>query len=380
MSVRFAHRCDQSSRPSLTRAARIVLLAGTAAASVLPSTALAQSITNIGVPAGGASSGASAVSGNGSIVAANVNMESAHRWTTGGFSNLGLLPGAVAASAEDISTDGQSIAGSSFFVTPEETVRAHRWTASGGLQDLGTLPGGIASFGNGISGDGSIVTGGSFDADFNSTAFRWTSASGMQSLGTLPGGTTSEGRKVSRDGNTIIGIANTPEGDRAFRWTSSGGMQSLGLFSPSDEGSSAWAVSGDGSIVAGFSGTNAVIWTNGIAQNLGGLLGATNSIASALSDDGSLVGGYSFLGTNPHATLWSASLGMVDLNTYLPTLGIDLTGWDLQYTRDLSLDGTTLVGEGRFNGEFRGWVVTIPSPGAAAVLAMGGVVAVRRRR
>jgi probable HAF family extracellular repeat protein len=28
----------------------------------------------------------------------------------------------------------------------------------------------------------------------------------------------------------------------------------------------------------------------------------------------------------PHAFLWTSPLGMVDLNTYLPTLGINLPG------------------------------------------------------
>ena len=361
----------------LTHAACVVAAAGLMVAATGAS---AQSITNIGVPPGGGWSFASAVNGNGSAVAANVDFASAHRWTGSGLVDIGVLPGAASTSAEDINEDGSVIVGSAFFVAPEETVRAHRWTASGGLQELGVLPGGTASIGGGVSGDGNVVTGASFDVDFNATAFRWTSSGGMQSLGTLPGGASSEGRKVSRDGSTIIGVAGTGDGDRAFAWTESGGMQSLGLLSSGDGWSSAFGVNGDGSVVAGFSGTSAVIWTNGVAQDIGALPGATNAIAYTLSDDGSLVGGYSFLSSGVRATLWTEALGTVDLNTYLPTLGIDLTGWTLQYTRDISSDGTTIVGDGVFNGEFRGWVVTIPSPGAAAVLGLGGLMATRRRR
>ncbi len=339
-----------------------------------------QSITSIGLPSGGAFSGASAVSANGSAVAANVDMAAGYRWTSSGLVGIGTLPGAYATSAEDISSDGSVIVGGVFFSSPEETVRAHRWTSGGGLQDLGLPAGGVASVGSGVSGDGNTVTGFSFDADFNTTAFRWTNGGGMQSLGTLPGGTTSEGRKVSRDGSTIIGVAGTPDGDRAFAWTQSGGMQSLGVLTPGDAGSSAWGVNADGSVVAGSSGSNAVIWINGVAQDIGMLPGATNAIAYTLSDDGSLVGGYSFFGFEATATLWSQELGTVDLNTYLPTLGIDLTGWELDYTRDISADGTTIVGEGVFNGELRGWVVTIPAPGAAAMLGVCGLMAARRRR
>ncbi|MDX2148958.1 MAG: hypothetical protein SFZ23_15690 [Planctomycetota bacterium] len=357
-----------------------VCLAAAAGMLAAVSGVSAQSITSIGLPPGGSFSSASAVSANGSVVAANVDMASAYRWTSSGLVSIGSLPGAFATSAEDISSDGSVIVGGVFLSSPEETVRAHRWTSSGGMQDLGLPSGGVASVALGVSGDGNTVTGYSFDVDFNTTAFRWTSGDGMRSLGTLPGATTSEGRKVSRDGGTIIGIAGTPNGDRAFAWTQSEGMQDLGLLSPGDGASSAWGVNADGTVVAGSSGTNAVIWVNGVAQNIGMLPGATNAIAYTLSDDGSLVGGYSFFGFEATATLWSQALGTVDLNTYLPTLGVDLTGWELDYTRDISADGTTIVGEGLFNGEPRGWVVTIPAPGATSMLGIAGLVAARRRR
>jgi probable HAF family extracellular repeat protein len=363
----------------MLRRRSLSMLAPVSVVTLMAAAASGQSITNIGVPAGATTSGANAVSANGSAVAASVFFESANRWSAGVFTNLGLTPGAFAAGTEDISHDGNAIVGSVFFITPEETARAYRWTAGGGMQELGTLPGGIASIGNGISGDGNVVTGASFDQDFNTTAFRWTSAGGMQSLGTLTGGTSSEGRRVSQNGSVIVGVSNTPNGERAFRWTESDGMQSLGLLAPTDSGSSAFGISADGSVVAGFSGSNAVIWTNSIAQDLGALPGADGAVAYTLNGDGSLVGGYSFFGFDVRATLWSQSLGLVDLNTYLPTLGIDLTGWELQYTRDISLDGSTIVGEGRFNGEFRGWVVNIPSPGAAGLFAVAALRIGRRR-
>lgn len=339
-----------------------------------------QTLTNIGVPSGGSWSGASAVSGNGQAVAATVDMERAFRWAGGGFTSLGLPAGASGASADGINVDGTALAGSVFFVEPEETVRAFRWTASGGMQQLGMLPGSVASFGAGISGDGSVVTGGSFDAEFTLNAFRWTESGGMQSLGPVPGGTSSEGRRVSHDGSTIVGVGDTAGGQRAFSWTAAGGMQALPLLAPGDGQSSAFGVNANGSMVGGFSGSQATIWTNGVASTIGALPGETIGVVYALSGDGSVIGGTSFSGSNPRATLWSASTGLVDLTSYLAGLGVDMTGWTLQYTRGISLDGLTIVGEGRFNGEFRGWVATIPNPGAATLLALGGVAALRRRR
>jgi hypothetical protein len=71
---------------------------------------------------------------------------------------------------------------------------------------------------------------------------------------------------------------------------------------------------------------------------------------------------------------------MVDLNAYLPTLGINLTGWQLGTTTGISYDGMTLVGVGTYNGNDRGWVVTLPSPGASAVLGLGSLMTARRRK
>src|SRR6185436_18626440 len=53
------------------------------------------------------------------------------------------------------------------------------------------------------------------------------------------------------------------------------------------------------------------------------------------------------------------STGMVDLNTYLPTLGIDLSGWTLDYTADVSADGGAIVGNGTHNGATAGWLVRL---------------------
>jgi uncharacterized membrane protein len=131
----------------------------------------------------------------------------------------------------------------------------------------------------------------------------------------LPGAVSMSADDINEDGSVIVGSAFLvvpEETARAHRCTSSGGMQNLGLLSPGDSGSSAFGVNGDGSVVAGFSGTSAVIWNGGVAQDIGMLPGATNVIAYTLSDDGSLVGGYSFFDFSPRATPWSQAMGTVD--------------------------------------------------------------------
>jgi uncharacterized membrane protein len=108
-------------------------------------------------------------------------------------------------------------------------------------------------------------------------------------------------------------------------------------------------------------------WTSaGGMQDLGTLPGGLYDYANGISGDGlAIVGADSAPGIN-RAFLWRPALGRADLNTYLPAIGVDLTGWTLYAANRISEDGTAIVGEGSFNGQPRGWIVTaIPEPIAA---------------
>jgi len=54
--------------------------------------------------------------------------------------------------------------------------------------------------------------------------------------------------------------------------------------------------------------------------------------------------------------MWTPSLGMVDLNIYLASLQLDLTGWTLTTANGVSADGRTIVGTGTHNGQTEAWV------------------------
>jgi len=195
----------------------------------------------------------------------------------------------------------------------------------------------VGTFGAGYSiaydcdSDGSVVVGDATGA-FDDHAFRWTVAGGLEDLGTMTGGNGSHGRGVSADGSTVVGYGGTSgfTGIRAFRWTSAGGMVSLGA--PPGMASRAYGVSGNGQVVVGV----------------------------LMSPD--------------HAMLWTSSLGMVDLNTYLPSLGINLTGWTLTAANGVSGDGQTLVGTGTHHGSTEAWVAHLPAPAAAGSVPDGGDV------
>jgi probable HAF family extracellular repeat protein len=94
--------------------------------------------------------------------------------------------------------------------------------------------------------------------------------------------------------------------------------------------------------------------------DLGTLSGLPNSYGLAVSGNGSTVVGYCG-GANGDPTnrafLWTSAGGMRNLNTYLPTLGFDLTGWTLNQANRITADGQTIVGSGLHNGELEAWIV-----------------------
>src|SRR5262249_31481360 len=98
-------------------------------------------------------------------------------------------------------------------------------------------------------------------------------------------------------------------------------------------------------------------------QNLGVLPGLTESIAWGVSGDGSTITGVSDSPSGPRrAIIWKSELGMVDLNAYLPTLGIDLTGWTLTNASGASEHGLTIVGPGQHAGHTAGWIAHLGRP------------------
>jgi len=325
--------------------------------------ARSQSFTGLGFLPGGTQSSSARASADGSVVVGSSGSYRAFRWTrAGGMVDLGMLPGATTAYSTDVSDDGSVVVGT---VYATEGARAFRWTSAGGMVSLGLpLDGGgdqqaYNTYGNAVSGDGAVVAG--FSDPVND-AFRWTSASGMLSLGTLGGGY-SIARDGNSDGTVLVGESTAGLGDHAFRWTLQDGLQDLGTM-PGGTISHAAGVSADGSTVVGYgnsglAGIRAFLWTAASGMvNLGTLPGLA-SRAYGVSGDGSVVVGV--LTSPDHAMMWTPSLGMVDLNTYLPSLHVDLTGWTLTAANGVSADGRTIVGTGTHNGQTEAWVAQLSS-------------------
>jgi probable HAF family extracellular repeat protein len=133
----------------------------------------------------------------------------------------------------------------------------------------------------------------------------------------------------------------------------------------------ATGVSADGSVVVGSSFDSVPIqrafrWRRDTGMiELPRLPGWPNAAAASVSGDGATVAGFCYDSGASVATLWSPALGVADLHWYLPTLGVDLTGWTLTSVNATTPDGLTLVGNGLHNGHLEGWIATIPRCGSA---------------
>ena len=359
----------------------VVALAGAAAAA---SSAYAQSFTGLGTLPGDTQTLGFGISADGTTVVgasgSNNYYHHAFRWRAStGMVSIGV--GENFAFAHACNADGTVVCGVG---DPDGTGNsAFRWSESGGMVRLSTLAGWGYSDSYSVSQDGSVVSGYCYDSSSGKRAVRWTNAGSgggvMQDLGTLPnicgapfsqgyGGVSADGTVISGDG-TASGCSG-----HAWRWVdngSGGTMQDLGhLPGQYATDSLSFGLSGDGLVVVGQSqaadADQAFRWTSaGGMQNIGILLtgGSEVSEADATNSDGSTVVGYYYspAADSLHAFLWTTTLGAVDLNDYLPTLGIDLTGWNLMYAQAISADGKTIAGRAEHNGVNEAWVASLGS-------------------
>ncbi len=333
-----------------------------------------------GVPPGSATSAVTGLTQDGSVASgATVGsfptlLGPGFTWTkSGGRNDFGLLPGMPKITGAVGISDTGVLAGLKMIdASLPDSARAYRWTGTGPLQDLGLLPGETRSFAYGISGDGSVVVGHAEhgpNGNFTGQAFRWTAASGMQGLGKLtPGSLISFAEAVSRDGSTIVGSnINELLFKDAFVWTQGTGMKVLASLIGDD--ANALAVNVNGTVVAGSAqasdGTaHAVRWANGSIEDLAATFGLAHSLATSISDEGSVVcGNYSKSGPGGHAFVWSATMGMLDAQDYLALAGVNVPiNYQIEDIFTVSGDGLTVGGKARnlTTGVREGFVATVP--------------------
>lgn len=360
----------------------------------------------LGFRSGGSFSEAQSLSADGTkIIGTSGGLQRATRWTISGglvtaVDALDLLPGGLISLGQAVSSNGQFAAGSA---SPGPTMHATRWNGTTAT-DLGTLVGPSGdSYGNAMSSDGSVIVGSSDTSLGSGEAFRWSGGT-MVGLGFLNGGSDSGASGVSADGLYVVGASDYSVGvgeegqsfTEAFVWNG-GVMSGLGFISGGSR-SSATAITPDGTTIVGTASdvnfdNYMVRWVSDgqggyTLQSLGAL--GSNGGTNDISDDGSVIVGYSVVGnTYPNdlrAMYWSQESGLQLLQTILTNQGLDLTGWTLYEATDVSADGTKIVGYGLNPfGQTEGFYAEVaPVPEPSSLLTAGGVAAVaawiRRRR
>jgi len=243
--------------------------------------------------------------------------------------------------------------------------------------------------------DGTVLVGREDDFPFGS-AIRWVEGEGFEVLGTLSGGF-SRAVGISADGDVLTGVSSTgPTAiGRPFRWTADTGMVDIGTLSTDNFGEG-YAVSGDGMTIFGASWferedrdenrVNPFRWTaSGGTESLDLLPDAIGAFVEAATFDGQIVVGNSiFAGSVVVPTVWTGTTAQT-AEQYLLDAGVDLTGWVLGDIRDVSNNGTVMVGRGTLDGVSRFFAVDLSGafpqppqflaqPEAAQVVANGGRV------
>lgn len=222
---------------------------------------------------------------------------------TSAFHGLGDLPGwGISSKAYGVSADGSVVVGTSY---SENGPEAFRWTPGSKMVGLGDLePGRFTSAALQVAASGSVAVGSSIiDDEWGYEAFRWSAATGMTGLGDLAGGAFySSASDVSADGSVIVGDSRSATSTEAFRWTSATGMVALGILPGSIE-SHAQAVSDDGSVVVGYTERSAFYWTA-----TGGLTNLGNGYrAYGMASDGSVIVGILLQASGDQLVKWNAA-------------------------------------------------------------------------
>lgn len=210
----------------------------------------------------------------------------------------------------------------------DSTTTAVKWTDGGGVVGLAPLDATYpSSYSWNVSADGNVIVGQSHNSSgylqpvyWNSTGIHQITDSSMHS---------GRARDCSSDGSVIVGAGWFTNQHRAFRWTSSGGLVDLGGLDGATTHSHAMAVSDDGSVVTGYSysyelGTyRGFHWTsaNGMVD-IGDYPGTRHMvIPMQISGDGSTIVGYARTSSGNQPFRWTADTGVTPLETWPSSAG-----------------------------------------------------------
>ncbi|MBX3358198.1 MAG: hypothetical protein KF745_07200 [Phycisphaeraceae bacterium] len=283
-------------------------------------------------------------------------------WNVAGIARIPDMSGFSSAGGYGASSGGAVIAGYGQYGT-----RLRAFRSEEGRADLLPLLNGTSdSYAQGITPDGSRIIG-----SCDETPCMW-SAGGVTPIALPAGQTAGRAMDISGDGARIAAQYRYAPGRYGLYVLSELGTEVVPLPAGFDRSPSV-SISLDGTtVVGGMCSTDthqffAFRWSDSAGFEQLPTIGVLGAVG-ACSADGSTV-----VGTDGAAVMWRDGV-RIDLNTYLASLGMDLTGWTLSSASEISADGLTIGGTGyhQYSGGTRseGWVATIPAPGAVLLLGL----------
>jgi probable HAF family extracellular repeat protein len=321
---------------------------------------------------------------------------------TPSFQSLGQMPGvwpAAGTYSSAISGDGSTIMGYGWVCadgtntcSSSSTVKAYRWTVSRGFRILTPIAGSDFFGAGAVSYNGAVIVGENPQPN-QSAAFLWTAAGGLKTLPmNIAQAVTRDGLMVAggdnwwkttgqtgifgpfpgnQDQTSAYGLSGTVNAPvavgaaikgsdmfgptfHAFRWTPTAELQDLGLTTGTE--SIANAISADGSVIVGEARDanrfwRAFRWTAATGMVDLGTLSGPESNAVAVNKDGTVIVGTSLtsgLSDSNEFFRWTAKTGMQDIKTALQENGVhSADNWvQLSTAVGVSADGTVIVGYG----------------------------------
>ena len=235
---------------------------------------------------------------------------------------------------------------------------------------------GIIQWGSpfGMSGDGQTVVGGVWTAGCASAGFdaaKWTAATGTVALPKSPDSPTRANRanKVSYDGSVIAGWDDNIFGNRRGAYWVNGVQHLFGSVDISNYYGEGLSVARDGSMIVGLQkGIQANepkgAWRFHVATQQTDLLSDNTNDrqggASTISDDGSVITGWTQLQNGRQATLWADGLGWAVFKDFLNVQGTYYEGTEVLNATDITADGHRLVGNSATLFGTQGWIIDMP--------------------
>jgi len=315
------------------------------------------------------------VDADGTVVAGTSNyadgLNEAFIWTSsGGIVGLGFANRTHESAAGGISANGQVVDGTAQGTEQGDiTFVAFRWTAKAGLEAFNDQKAATGAFG--LNRNGSIMAG-----NEGEEALRWTKGDvHVQHLGFL--GVPNSGSPISLEtgmdatGDYIIGSSSTSTAGQSEAFVWNGGMSGLG-FPSGDNASFALGIGSDSKTIVGFgyvtntNETTAFYWTTlGGMQVLSAPAGLPYAVASAVSNNGSVIVGCATASTQPNigdeAVMWNSHHVPKTVASIAAMDGISIAGWTLSCATSVSAGGKTIVGNGIDpDGHNQAWLLQLP--------------------